>query len=156
MVRQSFSLGKEKMKKFLTLLLFVFVLSDKSVFSAEIFFDCTCIGETVLTATRNFEFEPKYNEGVSRVMFFLDTNTMTATYGNSEIKMKAVRSKNWKISIFIPPSVLDENNIIGINFIIVPIPGYQNKFLEEQLIFATENGSIKNSIIRGICTSQLK
>lgn len=75
------------MKKFLTLLLFVVVLFvGKNVFSAEIFFDCTCIGETVLTATRNFDFKPKYNEGVSRVMFFLDTNTMTATYGNSEIK----------------------------------------------------------------------
>lgn len=143
------------MKKFFILLLFVVVLSDKSVFSAEIFFDCTCIGETVLTVTRNFDFKPKYNEGVSRVMFFLDTNTMTATYGNSEIKMKAVRSKNGTISIYMPPDVLDENDIIGINFIIMPISGYQNKFLEEQLIFATENGSIKNSIIRGICTSQL-
>lgn len=143
------------MKKFLTLLLFIVVfLSGERVFSAEIFFNCIYVGETVLTVTKNFEFKPKYNKIESRVMFFLDTNTMTATYGSTEIKMKAVMSKNGTISISMPPDVLDENDILGINLIIVPISGYQDKFLGEQLIFATDDGNIKNSIVKGVCSSR--
>ena len=142
------------MKKFLILLLFVVVLSGKSVFSAEIFFDCIYIGETVLTVTQNFELKPKYNKSESRVMLFLDTNTMTATYGTTEIKMKAVMSKNGTISMSMPPDVLNEHDIVGINFIIVPISGYQDKFLGEQLVFATDDGNIKNSIVKGVCSSR--
>lgn len=148
------------MKKFLILLLFVVAfLSGKSVFSAEIFFDCTYVAAIGLTLDQKFVMRPSHSENKSRLMFFLDTNTMTASvgcaYGNEEARMKAVMSKTGTVSMSLPPDILNDYDVIGISYIMMPILGYADKFIGEQVAFKTENGEIKNSIVRGICTSQL-
>lgn len=147
------------MKKFFILLLFVVVLSDKSVFSAEIFFDCEYIAEIGVSLDRNFNMGSSHNEDRSHIMFFLDTNTMTAMFGGNlgkeGIQMKAVMSKAGTVAMSLPSDVLNDYDVIGISYVMIPISGYKDKYIGEQLAFKTEDGGIKNSIIRGICTSQL-
>ena len=59
------------MKKFLTLLLFSVVLfAEKSVFSAEIFFNCEYIAEIGVSLDRNFNMGSSHNEDRSHIMFF--------------------------------------------------------------------------------------
>lgn len=148
------------MKKFLILLLFVVVfLSGKSVFSAEIFFNCEYLAEIDVSLDKNFKMGSSHNEDRSHIMFFLDTNTMTAMFGGNlgkeGVQMKAVMSKTGTVAMSLPPDVLNDYDVIGISYVMIPISGYKNKFIGEQLAFKTEDGGIKNSIIRGICTSQL-
>lgn len=148
------------MKKFLTLLLFSVVLfAEKSVFSAEIFFNCEYIAEIGVSLDRNFNMGSSHNEDRSHIMFFLDTNTMTATFGGSlgkeGVQMKAVMSKSGTVAMSLPQDVLNDYDVIGISYVMIPISGYKDKYIGEQLAFKTENGGIKNSIIRGICTSKL-
>lgn len=151
------------MKKFLTLLLFSVVLfAEKSVFSAEIFFNCEYIAEIGVSLDRNFNMRSSHNEDRSHIMFFLDTNTMTARFGGNlgkeGVQMKAVMSKAGTVAMSISPDTLETLNdydVIGISYIMVPISGYKDKYIGEQLAFKTEDGGIKNSIIRGICTSKL-
>lgn len=69
--------------------------------------------------------------------------------------MKAVMSKTGTVAMSLPSDVLNDYDVIGISYVMIPISGYKDKYIGEQLAFKTEDGGIKNSIIRGICTSQL-
>lgn len=59
------------MKKFLTLLLFSVVLfAEKSVFSAEIFFNCEYIDEIGVSLDRNLKMDSSYNVNRSHILCF--------------------------------------------------------------------------------------